>query len=43
MDSSPYYTMKVSNLKAAMEEMAAQQSKIINTEAPYVEYDPYID
>lgn len=33
--------MKISNLKAAMEEMAAQQAKIIDAEAPYAEYDPY--
>lgn len=33
--------MKINNLKADIEEMAAQQAKIINAEAPYAEYDPY--
>ena len=33
--------MKIDNLKAALEEAAAQQLKIVDAEAPYAEYDPY--
>lgn len=35
--------MKINNLKTAMEEVAAQQAKIVDAEAPYAEYDPYVN